>query len=225
MADREGVRYPKFREHFTVLDFDAAREVPVISLYDMPEAFPKEEAELTVCGLDCKVRKFFWRDLQAIKKIKMRMPLICQIFNWAETVRWEGWKLKTVLDSFGIGGKDARFYAFYSHDGNYFESLSHKEAMDERALLAHGMNGKDLSREHGGPLRLAVPFLQGYKSVKWLSGIRCFQNDPLGIKILLAQSKTGRLAPAWKNKYGLGPLEGRVIDHGHPRYPISEGEK
>ena len=223
MADREGVRYPKFKEHFSVLDFDAAREVPVISLYPMPEPLPKEKIEITVCGLDCKTRTFAWNDLQAVKKIKTRMPLICQIFNWAEVVKWEGWKLKPILESFGIGGKENRYYAFYSHDGNYFESLSRKEAMDERSLLVTGMNGKDLSLEHGGPLRLAVPFLQGYKSVKWISGIRCFQNDPLGIKILLAQSKTGKLAPAWKNKYGMGPLEGRVVHPEHP--PASEGTK
>ena len=211
MADRDGVRTPKFKEQFSVLDFDDSREVPVISLYEMPEAFPKEEMSISVCGLDCKTRKYSWNDLQTIKKIKSRTPLICQIFNWAEIVKWEGWILKPVLDYFGIGGKENRYYAFYSHDGIYFESLSHKEATDDRTMLVHGMNGKDLSREHGGPLRLAVPFLQGYKSVKWLSGIRCFQNDPLGIKILLAQSKTGKLAPAWKNKYGLGPLEGRVV--------------
>ena len=215
MADREGVRYPKFKEHFTVLDFDAARDVPVISLYDMPKALPKEETKITVCGLDCKMLSFSWSDLQKIKKLKSRMPLICQIFNWAEVVRWEGWKLKDVLEAFGLAGKENRYYAFYSHDGNYFESLTRKEAMDERSLAVYGMNGKDLSHEHGGPLRLAVPHLQGYKSVKWLSGIRAFQNDPLGIKILLAQSKTGKLAPMWKNKYGLGPLEGRVVHFAH----------
>ena len=141
------------------------------------------------------------------------MPLVCQIFNWSAVARWEGWKLKTILDYLGISGKENRYFAFYSNDGFYFESLSHKEAMDERSLVVHGMNGKDLSLEHGGPLRLIIPFLQGYKSIKWLNGIRCFQNDPLGIKILLAQSKTGKLAPAWKNKYGLGPLEGRMVHH------------
>ena len=148
------------------------------------------------------------------------MPLICQIFNWAEVIRWEGWKLKNVLEALGIAGKENRYYAFYSRDKNYFESLSRKEAMDERSLVIYGMNGKGLSHEHGGPVRLAVPHLQGYKSVKWLAGIRSFQNDPLGIKILLAQSKTGKLAPAWKNKYGLGPLEGRVVHQ--ERHPTSE---
>ncbi len=214
MADRLGVRYPKFKEHFSVLDFSADRAVPVISLYEMPKEISKDEVKISVCGLDCKKRTFNWENLQKIKKIKSRMPLICQIFNWAEIIRWEGWKLKDALEFFGIDGKENRYYAFYSSDGNYFESLSRKEAMDERSYLIYGMNGKDLSHEHGGPVRLAIPFLQGYKSVKWLCGVRSFQNDPLGIKILLAQSKTGKLAPVWKNKYGLGPLEGRVIHSG-----------
>ena len=211
MPDRPDVRYPKFKEHFSVLDFSAERAVPLISLYEMPKPILREAVKISVCGLDCKARQYFWDDLQKVPKVKTRMPLICQIFNWAEVVRWEGWRLKNVLEFLGIAGKENRHYAFYSRDKNYFESLTRKEAMDERSLVIYGMNGGELSHEHGGPVRLAIPFLQGYKSVKWLSGIRSFQNDPLGIKILLAQSKTGKLAPAWKNKYGLGPLEGRVV--------------
>lgn len=217
MADRAEVRYPKFKEHFSVLDFSAERPLPVISLYQMPAPMALHKIELSLCGLDCKTRIVRWADLESLPKIKTKQPLICQIFNWAELVLWEGWKLKTVLDFLGISSKENRYYAFYSSDGNYFESLSRKEALDERSLLVYGMNGKELPQEHGGPLRLAIPFLQGYKSVKWLCGIRCFKNDPLGIKILLEQSKTGKLAPAWKNKYGLGPLEGRVLDPGRPK--------
>jgi DMSO/TMAO reductase YedYZ molybdopterin-dependent catalytic subunit len=33
------------------------------------------------------------------------------------------------------------------------------------------MNGKELSPEHGGPVRLRVPRQPGYKSVKYLSRI------------------------------------------------------
>lgn len=215
MADRPGVRYPKFKDSFSVLDFSASRELPVISMYKMPEPLSREKIEVTVCGLDCKTRIFTWKDLKSLPPLKTRQPLICQIFNWAETVSWEGLKLKAFLDLAGLSGKENRYFGFYSADGQFFESLSRKEAIDERSLLIYGMNGRELPREHGGPLRLVVPFLQGYKSVKWLNGLRAFQNDPLGIKILLAQSKTGKLSPAWKNKYGLGPLEGRVVHPGH----------
>lgn len=203
MADRAGVRYPKFREDFSVLDFSANRELFCISLYPMPAPLVKEKVAISVCGLDCKIKTIRWKDLQLLPKIKRKQtPLICQIFNCAVEVVWEGWQLRTVLDYLGIAAKENRNYAFYSRDGMYFESLSHEEAMDERAILACGMNGRDLPHEHGGPVRLAVPSLQGYKSVKWLCGIRSFKTDPLGIKILLEQSKTGELGAAWKNRYG-----------------------
>ena len=199
MGDRAGVRYPKFRGQFSVLDFSADRELFCISLYPMPAPLAKEKVAISVCGLDCKIKTLHWKDLRLLRKVKRRStPLICQIFNCAEEVVWEGWKLKTVLEFLGIAGRENRYYAFSSADGMYFESLSHEEAMDGRATLACGMNGRDLPHEHGGPVRLAVPFLQGYKSVKWLRGIRSFKTDPSGIKILLGQSKTGELGAAWK---------------------------
>ena len=96
----------------------------------------------------------------------------------------------------------------YSRDGVYFEGLSMAEARDARVLLATGLNGAPLPIEHGGPLRLVVPFLQGYKSVKWVGSIQAFRHDPVGIKRLLAQSKVARLAPPWRERYGIAPPEG-----------------
>jgi DMSO/TMAO reductase YedYZ molybdopterin-dependent catalytic subunit len=65
------------------------------------------------------------------------------------------------------------------------------------------MNGKPLAHQHGGPLRLVVPFLQGYKSVKWVGAIKVTKHDPVGIKRLLGQSKTGHLGLAWHQAYGI----------------------
>lgn len=211
MTDRPGVRYPKFKEHFSVLDFSQEREAFCISLYPMPPALPREKTEISFCGMDSKMKTLHWNDLASLPRIKIKSALICQIFNCSVRVVWEGWRLKTILELAGISAKQNRYYAFYSRDSMYFESLNYKDAMDERTLVVCGMNGKELPHEHGGSVRLAVPFLQGYKSVKWLCGIRTFQNDPMGIKILLAQSKSGKLSPEWKKKYGIGPLEGYVV--------------
>ena len=38
-------------------------------------------------------------------------------------------------------------------------------------LLAWGMDGRPLSRPHGAPLRLVMPRMYGYKSVKWVERI------------------------------------------------------
>ena len=52
-------------------------------------------------------------------------------------------------------------------------------------------------------MRLWVPFLQGYKSVKWVHQIRVFQKDPVGIKRLLGQSKTAILGPEGQELAGI----------------------
>ena len=201
--DRPGINYPEFRDQFSVLDFNKERRVPVISLFEIPERVPKEQAILTAIDLESKSRIITWKELNTLPGVKVESPLICQIFNWAEIVDCEGWKLKHVLNYFGIDGEENRHYSFHSRDGEYFETLTHEEAMDDRAILAYRMNGEDLSPEHGGPLRLIVPFLQGYKSVKWMDRVVCSKEDPIGIKRILKQSKTAKLSDSLMTEYML----------------------
>jgi DMSO/TMAO reductase YedYZ molybdopterin-dependent catalytic subunit len=47
-------------------------------------------------------------------------------------------------------------------------------------LLAWGMNGEDLSPEHGFPLRLVVPHKYAYKAAKWVRRIRFTYEQELG---------------------------------------------
>jgi DMSO/TMAO reductase YedYZ molybdopterin-dependent catalytic subunit len=79
-------------------------------------------------------------------------------------------------------------------------------------LLAYGLNGQPLPDVHGGPLRLVVPFLQGYKSVKWVRSIRAFRTDPIGIKRLRGQSRSGRLSQEWRDRLAIVPPAGRAGD-------------
>ena len=72
-------------------------------------------------------------------------------------------------------------------------------------MLAFELNGQPLPHEYGGPVRLLVPFLQGYKSVKWLERIHAFKHDPSGIKRLLGQSTTGDLGQAWVKRLDILP--------------------
>jgi DMSO/TMAO reductase YedYZ molybdopterin-dependent catalytic subunit len=60
---------------------------------------------------------------------------------------------------------------FHSFDGEYTESLSMDQAMRPDVLVAHTMQGKPVSREHGGPVRMYVAPMYGYKSCKWLERI------------------------------------------------------
>jgi DMSO/TMAO reductase YedYZ molybdopterin-dependent catalytic subunit len=55
---------------------------------------------------------------------------------------------------------------------SYARSLPRDKALQGEVLIAYEMNGRDLSRDHGFPLRAVVPGHYGMASVKWLTGIQ-----------------------------------------------------
>ena len=205
---REGITPPTFSNKFAKIDFEA-EPLPILCMYPIPEAVALASLKISVCGLDGKPRFVSWTALADLPRVRMRMPMICQIFNWSEEVEWEGIRLLDFLDRFDLETHPQDYYAFYSRDGSYFETLLRNEARDPRVLLSYGLNGQPLSLEYGGPLRLVVPFLQGYKSVKWVKGIRAFRTDPVGIKRLRGQSQSAQLSEEWLKRHGIEPPKGK----------------
>jgi DMSO/TMAO reductase YedYZ molybdopterin-dependent catalytic subunit len=54
---------------------------------------------------------------------------------------------------------------------SYVRSIPRIRAMQSDVLIAYQMNGRDLTPDHGYPLRAIVPGHYGMASVKWLTGI------------------------------------------------------
>ena len=93
------------------------------------------------------------------------------VTGWrVDGVRWAGVELSRILDEAGVlpGATRVRFHSF---DGTYTESLSLEQARRRDVLVAHTLEGKPIGREHGGPIRMYVAPMYGYKSLKWLSRI------------------------------------------------------
>ena len=63
---------------------------------------------------------------------------------------------------------------------HFARSLSVKDALDDRILLAYEMDGKPLALEHGFPLRLIVPGWYGIAWVKWLRRIEVLDRRFMG---------------------------------------------
>jgi DMSO/TMAO reductase YedYZ molybdopterin-dependent catalytic subunit len=194
MAKREGIKPPKFAGEFAVCDFEAD-PMPVLSLYAPPPETPLAAWRI---GVSDGPRRFEIDavDLEDLPRVRERRFLICQIFNWREEVAWEGVRLCDLLAAFQVRPRHDAYLSFSSADGKYFETLPQAMACDPRVLVAFGMNDAPLPHAHGGPVRLVVPFLQGYKSVKWLAGIDVVPADPLGTKRTLGQSRTAYLSGA-----------------------------
>ena len=85
-------------------------------------------------------------------------------------VPWAGVRLADVLDRAGVR-PEARAVRFVSFDGAYSESLTLTQARRRDVLVAYELQGAPLTSEHGGPARLYVAPMYGYKSCKWLDTI------------------------------------------------------
>jgi DMSO/TMAO reductase YedYZ molybdopterin-dependent catalytic subunit len=93
------------------------------------------------------------------------------VTGWrVEDVPWRGVKLADILDEAGVrdGATHVRFWSF---DGVYTETLTIHQARLDDVLVAHHLEGKPVTRAHGGPVRLYVAPMYGYKSLKWLERI------------------------------------------------------
>jgi sulfoxide reductase catalytic subunit YedY len=60
----------------------------------------------------------------------------------------------------------------------YTEGLTMAEATNELTLLATGIYGYELPKQHGAPLRLVVPWKYGYKSIKSIVRIEFTSEQP-----------------------------------------------
>ena len=85
-------------------------------------------------------------------------------------VPWAGVKLADILAEAGVGSA-VTHVRFWSFDGAYTETLTLSQAQRDDVLVAHHMLGNPVTREHGGPVRLYVAPMYGYKSLKWLERI------------------------------------------------------
>jgi DMSO/TMAO reductase YedYZ molybdopterin-dependent catalytic subunit len=89
--------------------------------------------------------------------------------GWSAIGEWTGVPLSRVLDAAGLL-PTARFVSFYSYD-DWADSIDMLDALHPQTLLAYGMNGRELSIPHGGPVRLRVETQMGYKSMKYLQRV------------------------------------------------------
>jgi DMSO/TMAO reductase YedYZ molybdopterin-dependent catalytic subunit len=74
---------------------------------------------------------------------------------------------------------EAEAVMVHSYDG-YTTNLLMRDFLEEDVIFTWAVDGEELSREHGWPLRLMVPKLYAWKSAKWVSGIEFMAKDAPG---------------------------------------------
>jgi len=96
-----------------------------------------------------------------------------------KAVPWKGIRIGPLLER-AQPKTQGKFLSFHSMGGVYLESLSLEEALDSENLLAYDMYRKPLTRDHGAPLRVIIPWMYGYKGAKWLTRIEVTARQAIG---------------------------------------------
>jgi len=125
---------------------------------------------LTVSGLVQQRGEHTLGDLQAMPQTELVRDFQC-VTGWrVPDVPWSGVRLAHLLDLAGPTPA-ATAVRLTSFDGTYTESLTLAQARRDDVLVALRMLDGPVGHAHGGPVRLYVAPMYGYKSLKWLSGI------------------------------------------------------
>jgi DMSO/TMAO reductase YedYZ molybdopterin-dependent catalytic subunit len=125
---------------------------------------------LQVDGLVDKPLTLSIDDLRNMPRVSFTRYFQC-VTGWrVPNVHWAGVPLGAVLDAAGVK-KGATALRFFSGDGVYTESLTLEQARLPQVIVADQMIGDDVTAEHGGPVRMYVAPMYGYKSIKWLDRI------------------------------------------------------
>ncbi len=120
-----------------------------------------------------------------IDDLLKKMPLEERLYRhrcveaWSFTVPWSGFAMKALVDlAKPLGSaKYVKMETFmnpkvapeqnkFFYPWPYTEGLTMAEATNELTFLVTGMYGKPAPKQNGAPLRLAVPWKYGFKSVK-----------------------------------------------------------
>jgi DMSO/TMAO reductase YedYZ molybdopterin-dependent catalytic subunit len=141
------------------------------SVVDSDPHVTPAQYRLTVGGLVERPTTLTFADLQALPQTHLTKDFQC-VTGWrVPGVHWSGVALPDLLNHVGARSSAAAVL-FTSQDGVYTESLTMDQAMRRDVLVATAMVGSTVTKEHGGPVRLYVAPMYGYKSCKWLGGIQ-----------------------------------------------------
>ncbi|MGZ3409381.1 MAG: protein-methionine-sulfoxide reductase catalytic subunit MsrP [Xanthobacteraceae bacterium] len=146
----------------------------------------------------------------AIDDLLKAMPLEERLYRhrcveaWGMAVPWSGFslaafvkyaaplssakflKMETFMDPAMAPGQRAAWYPW-----PYVEGLTMAEATNELAFLVTGAYGKPVAKSMGAPLRLAVPWKYGFKSIKSIVRFTFTEERPKGMWEALQASEYG----------------------------------
>ena len=150
---------------------------PVLHVGEVPP-FDPATWDFRVTGQVEKPVRFSWEEFQELPRKEVVADMHC-VTRWSRfDVRWRGVPFPEVAKRVVV--KPEARYVMVRAEHDFTSNLPLDDLMRPTTLFALEHNGAPLPPEHGYPLRLVVPHLYAWKSVKWVRGLEFMDHDAPG---------------------------------------------
>ena len=150
---------------------------PVLHYASVPKIDVKRWT-FKITGLVEKDQTLTYDEFTALPRVEVFSDIHC-VTTWSRLNNtWEGVSTSVIKNMAGIKG-EAKF-VMVAGAGGFTTNLLMQDFFQEDVLFALKWDGKPLTAEHGGPVRLVVPRLYFWKSAKWATGLRFMAKDEPG---------------------------------------------
>ena len=131
-----------------------------------------------ISGLVEAPAQFSWDEFMALPKLARDNDIHC-VTRWTKLDNhWDGVGVREVLSRIKLKPEASHVMVHAEH--GFTANLALSDFDREDNLFAYLHDGEPLTPEHGWPLRLVVPHLYFWKSVKWIRGLEFMDHDAPG---------------------------------------------
>ena len=191
--------YDEITNYNNYYEFSEGKE----GIAQLARNFKTSPWKVQVSGLVNAPKTFELEELLKFPQEERVYRLRC-VEAWSMVIPWTGFPLNQILKAVEpkAEAKFVKFTTVYNpeelpgqrssyYSWPYTEGLRLDEAMHDLTLVVTGLYGKPLPAQNGAPLRLAVPWKYGFKSIKSIEKIELVAEQPSTFWSTLAPNEYG----------------------------------
>ena len=157
--------------------YDTGSDWPVLTAEVTPRLDP-DLWTMTVDGLVENSHTWSWQDLHALPQSEYNGDIHC-VTTWSKLgTSFGGVSVDLLLEP--VTPKPEATHVLATSTTGYTTNLPLAHLRGGQAWIVWTHEGKPLTREHGGPVRLLVPHLYFWKSAKWVTRLTLLDHDQQG---------------------------------------------
>jgi len=150
---------------------------PVLHYGSVPR-FDPSKWDFRLWGLVAAPQSLSWDEFNHLPRISIHSDFHC-VTRWSRFDNdWQGVALKEIM-KLAQPRAEATYVLVHAEQG-FTANVPLADLDRDNVLLATHHDGQPLTPDHGYPLRLIVPHLYAWKSVKWVRGLEFLDHDVPG---------------------------------------------